>query len=271
MMPWWQLKEEYLKPIGGFLVLPYVLYREIKEQIDLWKTKGHTPLNGKGGEVKELKALVDRLGRYRKDASVRRERLCQGLIAKLFTDSSSAVASASKGLLSDIIEYEGLLTMPNIDLANRALSTSEIWETTGALTRVLDSFEKSDALEERLEKLLLAVFSDSDLFSREAKAGSGAMFSVSLYALLPSPAVAVERVIGEILGEPRIDSPFFRLWPQLEENLLMASGIEPGEETRRQPVMPSKARMEIEEIITAYLGNTPFASFFQTSVPFDAI
>jgi hypothetical protein len=58
---------------------------------------------------------------------------------------------------------------------------------------------------------------------------------------------------------------------QLEENLLMASGIEPSEDTRRQPVMPSKARMEIEEIIAAYLGNTPFASFFQTSVPFDAI
>jgi hypothetical protein len=58
MMPWWQLKEESLKPIGGFLILPYVLYREVKEQIDLWKTKGHTPFAGKGGEVKELKALV---------------------------------------------------------------------------------------------------------------------------------------------------------------------------------------------------------------------
>jgi hypothetical protein len=66
-----------------------------------------------------LKALVDRLGRYRKDASVRRERLCQGLIAKLFVDSSSAVALASKRLLSDIIEYEGFLTVPDIDLANR--------------------------------------------------------------------------------------------------------------------------------------------------------
>jgi hypothetical protein len=29
--------------------------------------------------------------------------------------------------------------------------------------------------------------------------------------------------------------------------------------------------MEIQEIIAAYLGNTPFASFFQASVPFDAI
>jgi hypothetical protein len=34
MIPWPVLKEEYLKPIGGFLLLPYVLYKEIKEQID---------------------------------------------------------------------------------------------------------------------------------------------------------------------------------------------------------------------------------------------
>jgi hypothetical protein len=47
-MEWWQLKEGYLKPIGGFLLLPYVLYREIKNQVDLWKTKTHTPLAGKG-------------------------------------------------------------------------------------------------------------------------------------------------------------------------------------------------------------------------------
>jgi hypothetical protein len=47
--PWPVLKEEYLKPIGGTLLLPYVPYREIKEQIDLWKTKGHTPFAGKRG------------------------------------------------------------------------------------------------------------------------------------------------------------------------------------------------------------------------------
>jgi hypothetical protein len=181
------------------------------------------------------------------------------------------VALASKRLLSYIIEYEGFLTIPHIDFTNRKLSTSEIWETTGTLTRVLDSFENSKPLEERLEKLLLAVFSDSNLLSREAKTGSEAMFSVPLYALLPHPVMAVERVLSDILSEVRIDSRFFRLWPQLEENLLIASGIEPGEETRRQPVMPSKARMEIEEMIAAYFGDTPFASFFQASVPFDAI
>ena len=52
MIPWPVLKEEYLKPIGGFLLLPYVLYREIKEQVDLWKTKGHTSFAVKGGGLK---------------------------------------------------------------------------------------------------------------------------------------------------------------------------------------------------------------------------
>jgi hypothetical protein len=53
MITWWQLKEDWLKPIGGILLSPYVLYREIKEQIDLWNTKGHTPFAGGGGEARE--------------------------------------------------------------------------------------------------------------------------------------------------------------------------------------------------------------------------
>ena len=88
-MEWWQLKEGFLKPIGGALLLPYVLYREIKEQRDLWKTKGHTPFAGKGEEGGEIKALLDRLESYRQDASLRRARLCQAVIGKLFTDVSS--------------------------------------------------------------------------------------------------------------------------------------------------------------------------------------
>jgi hypothetical protein len=36
------------------------------------------------------------------------------------------------------------------------------------------------------------------------------MFSVPLYALLPHPVMAVERVLSDILSEVRIDSRFFR-------------------------------------------------------------
>ena len=143
-----------------------------------------------------------------------------------------------------------------------------MWETTGALSRILDSFEKPEALEERLEKLLRVILSDSDLCLRERMDGEDAELSVPLYVLLPDATMAVERILGEILGERRIDSPFFHLWPQLEHNLLTASGIDPAAETSRQPVMPSRAQMEPGEVIEAYLGNTPFASFFQTAVPF---
>src|SRR5512147_1262601 len=147
----------------GILVAPYLLVREIRQQVDLWKTRTHTPLGGKAGGTGELRALIDRLGQYKEEAPVLRERLCQGVIEKLFTDSSSAVALASKRLLSDIIEYEGFLTVPHIDLTSRKLSTSELWETTGALVRVLDSFGKFDALADRLERLGRAILAETDV------------------------------------------------------------------------------------------------------------
>ena len=266
-MEWWQLKEEYLKPIGGFLLLPYVLFREAKQQVDLWNTKG-TSFAGKGGEARELKALVDRVARYREDAPLRREKLCRGIVDKLFTDRSSPAAMASFRLLGELIEYEGFLWVPDIDLKGRKRSTSEVWETTGQLSRVLSSFEKPQPLEERLEKLLRVILVDSDLGLRERQDGEEAELSVPLYVLLPDPALAVERILREILGEERINSPFFHLWPQLEQNMLVASGIDPDSQTSREPVMPSKSRMETGEVIDSYLGNTPFVSFFQTSVPF---
>jgi hypothetical protein len=191
----------------------------------------------------------------------RREQLCQGIVAKLFTDSSSPAALAFFRLLSELTEYEGFLAVPDIVLGGK-LSTSEIWERTAALSRVVDCFEKPQALAERLEKLLRAIFLESDLCHREQMDGEEAELSVPLYVLLPDPTRAVDRILDEILGEPRIDSPFYRLWPQLEHNLLTASGIDPSTESNRQPVIPSNARMETGEVIDAYLGNTPFASFF---------
>jgi hypothetical protein len=40
---------EYLKAIGGFFLLPYVAYREIKDQVTLWNRKGFSTA-GKQGE-----------------------------------------------------------------------------------------------------------------------------------------------------------------------------------------------------------------------------
>lgn len=96
-MEWWQLKEEYLKPIGGFLLLPYVLYKEIREQTDLWKAKGHSRAGGRG-ETGELRALIDRLGGYREEAPQKREALVQGIVRKVFTDRSSPGAVAAIGV-----------------------------------------------------------------------------------------------------------------------------------------------------------------------------
>jgi Type IV secretion-system coupling protein DNA-binding domain len=265
-MEWWQLKEEYLKPIGGFLLLPYVLFREVKEQTDLWKAKGHSRASGRG-ETGELRALVDRLSRYREEAPQKREALVQGIVRKIFTDRSSPGAVAAARLLSDMIDYEGLLSVPDIDLRGRKLSTSEIWERSAALTRALHSFEKPEALEERLERLVRAILSETDLVEWKRQDGE-AVLAVPLYTLLPDPALAVERVLGEILTEDQPKSLLSRIWLQLKQNMYTASGIDPAQETSREPIWPGKARMETGELIDAYLGNTLFARFLQTAVPF---
>ena len=259
---------EYLKALGELLLSPYVLFREIREQIWFWKTRGHSRRRSKGGEQKELKALVDRIARYSTEAPLRREKLCQGVVANLFIDRSSPAAFAALRLLSEIIEYEGFLSVPDIDAGSRKLSTSEMWEKTGELSRIIDSFDKPQELEERLEKLLRAILLESDLGARESRNGEEAELSVPLYVLLPDPVQAVERILGAILSEERIESRFFRLWPQLERNLLIASGIDPSVENSRQPIWPGKARMETVEIIDSYLCDTPFSTFLQTSVPF---
>jgi hypothetical protein len=75
-----------------------------------------------------VKALLNRLDRYREDAPVKRESLCRGIVGKVFTDLSSPAAQAAITLLSDIIDFEGFLSVPAIDLAGRKFSTGEVWE-----------------------------------------------------------------------------------------------------------------------------------------------
>lgn len=207
--------------------------------------------------------------RYRSEASVRQERLVESIIAKLFDDRSSGIALASKKLLTNIIWHEGFLRVPDIDFKDAKPSTSKVGEMEYQLSRIVASFEKTEVLEERLERLVRAIIEGSDLARRKAKREGEAMFSVPLYTLLPRPVLSVQAVLEEIITEPWTDSPFSRLWRQLKETMLVASGIDPSDPRGREPIWPSKAKMQAAEVIESYLSNTPFASFFGSTVPFD--
>src|SRR5512147_1729443 len=95
------------------------------------------------------------------------------------------------------------------------------------------------------------------------------MFSVPLYTLLPNPTLSVERVLGEIVTQPWADSPFHLIWRQFMENMFVASGMDPNDPGNKELVWPSKTKMQAAEAIESYLVHTPFASFFQSSLPFD--
>ena len=111
--------------------------------------------------------------------------------------------------------------MPDIDLKGRKLSTSEMWETTAHCRAFLTLLRRLSRLRSGLRSFCGRCFLDSDLCQQERQDGEEAELSVPLYVLLPDPTMAVERVLGEILGEERINSPFFRLWPQLEQTICL--------------------------------------------------
>src|SRR3954469_4114552 len=90
-----------------------------------------------------------------------------------------------------------------------------------------------------------------------------------LYALYQQPALAVEAAIGVFLTNQKSKELFPRLWQQLELNLLSVSGINPNRESSKQVIAPTKARgMAAEALVSEYLGQTPLADYFETSVPF---
>src|SRR3712207_6876694 len=59
------------------------------------------------------------------------------------------------------------------------------------------------------------------------------------YTTLFRSAAAIEEIMGTIIGEPRIKSPFPTLWRQIERNFLISSGLNPNlEEISEQKLIP---------------------------------
>jgi hypothetical protein len=269
-MELWPLIKDFIKAMWNLAVGSYYLFQEVRYQVGQWTTRPQRSLIGRGGKTGEVSALLKRLETFKADAPAQQERLCRAVVEKVFTDSASPAGRAAFKLLTEILELEGFLTAVRFEQGEPAkLSTSEMWEKESELRRAFGFFERPHVIEARLEKLLRAIVDDSDLRTGQARGSEEAMFSVPLYTLLPSPVMAVERVLDEIVTEPLPESPFYRLCWQLKQNMFAASGINPASGSAKEPVWPSKAKMEVEKLIDAYLGNTPFVAFLRTGVPFD--
>ena len=167
---------------------------------------------------------------------------------------------ASSRLVAAILTNEGLFNSPVI---NKPLTTSEQWELEARIKRQLDFFEKPE--KQQQVKALLANLWQAIPHVNIPKDGGDSSMSLPFFRFIPDPAATIERIMGVVLGQPRIHTPLPNLWLQLERNLHMASGFD----NDAQLVTPTKAKkVDAETVLTAYLGNTPFIDFFLTPIPF---
>lgn len=95
-------------------------------------------------------------------------------------------------------------------------------------------------------------------------------FTVPLVAVLSDPADIVGRIIGTLIKEELLDAGLFaNLHERLYLNVCAASGISPGDDKSRKPlVMPHQSDLPPSKMLDTYLAGTPFLALFQTPVPF---
>ena len=99
----------------------------------------------------------------------------------------------------------------------------------------------------------------------------GLTFNVVLVDIMDDPAAVIEATIVAMFNKNIIDPDLFHdLRAQLQHNLLVASGIDPGDKNAlsRTVIMPTEARGKSPmELVDGYLMDTPFHDFFKSDVP----
>lgn len=98
----------------------------------------------------------------------------------------------------------------------------------------------------------------------------GPAFSISLIDVVQRPAHAIERALTAPFAKELSNLELFiDLREQLEHNVLVASGVDSANvKTNTQLLLPTQARRKTPvELVESYLDATPFARFFNASLP----
>lgn len=98
---------------------------------------------------------------------------------------------------------------------------------------------------------------------------SDSAFTVPLVSLLRDPGDMVDRIIGTICKDELAEAGLFAdLQQQFYENVRRASGVLPGQETRKPLITADESKLSPSDLIETYLHGTPFLELFRTPVPF---
>jgi hypothetical protein len=93
--------------------------------------------------------------------------------------------------------------------------------------------------------------------------------TVPITAFMPRIAEVIDHIIFTLCEKEYVDAGLFRdVQQRLYDNVLIASGIQPGTDSSRQLKMPSDSDLPAQQLVRTYLRGTPFLDLFETPVPF---
>jgi len=226
------------------------------------------------GDEAELFTLYKRLYRHEATASEMVTDFCWGIVISALDPSpdelTSPIVQAVDSLCQNILMFEGYFPLPAIDFEQQ-LSLGEIWDATKLLRRCLAFYEtqkRQAEIKEALQDFLKAL--KDGLPKLPGGVAGEAWGEALLLSLHYQPARAIDHIVRATIRTPEDDGRLSRLGETLMRNFLLASGIDPEwKESQKQPTWASEMRDKTpEEIVSLYLGQTPFQTFFDTRLPF---
>lgn len=173
--------------------------------------------------------------------------------------------------LHRIVEQEGtIFSAPEVDWDRSTLSLKEQVDLRRFL-RAQEHFLSNDdrvgqILITTLETIFAGIVTALPDLPEETAVDT---FTVPLIALVTDPGDIVDRIIGTITDESVQDAGLFTaVTRRLYENICAVSGLVPDEEHRKPYLTADVSELPGPDLVSAYLGRTPFEAIFNAPVPF---
>ena len=92
-------------------------------------------------------------------------------------------------------------------------------------------------------------------------------FEIAAIHAIPNPKVVIQNLMGAFSDSPYLERELFHnTREQFRDNVAAASGFKRSDMTSRA-IEPIASKLPLEELVSAYLGGTPFEDLFLTPIP----
>lgn len=181
---------------------------------------------------------------------------------------SEPMVRALADVLIEILMLETHIFMtPTIDWNKANFSAAEFVELRQFLRRQQHFLDNQERIGTLLSETLTLIF--ASILRPLSALAEQSRFSVPLHAMLGDLNETVDKTIGTIISEHRIDAGLFsQLAETIYSNICAVSGVRPDQEISKPLLTADVSPLRDRDLLDVYLDNTPLLPFLTTAVPF---